>query len=90
MYEFSFNSAVNASIKSIQEDRENLLQELADILGDKTPGRRGRKKKEDEKLFDYEQDRMREYIELYDYIKNGFNVVIEVDKLKNEEIKLSK
>jgi len=36
----------------------------------------------------YEMGRLQIYIDLYYYTKYGFNVVIEVDKMKNEEIKL--
>ena len=39
-------------------------------------------------MLEYEDSRHQIYDELYNYIKKGFNVVIEVDKMKHEDIKL--
>ena len=90
MYEFSYVSAANSTIKEIEEARNHLLELLKSQMGGFDPDKKYRKNAKELKinLSPYEATRFQKYVELYRYIKSGFNVVIEVDKLKTEEIKL--
>lgn len=90
MYELSFKSAANASLKEIQETRQSILDLLKSQMGGYDPEKKNKKKliKAIDESSDYEYGRLQVYVELYNQIKSGLNVIIEVDKLKDDAIKL--